>query len=125
MAKVGDASNIPKENDKMVEGNEIDAKLESISPEMSDQDKIDHLEKISDYIAYGKSLMSIASILPIISRYLHKSQKYKKPTSKWYNFAIGIMVVIVIIFINIIAQSFGSPDIAEHITNSQKNKTNL
>merc|ERR1719319_1426655 len=107
----------------MVEGNEINAKLESISPQISDQDKIDHLEKISDYIAYGKSLMSIASILPIISRYFHKSQKYKKPTSKWYNFAIGIMVVIVIIFINIIAQSIESPDIAEHITNSKKNKT--
>jgi len=141
----------------MVEGNEIDAKLESISPEMLDQDKIDHLEKISDYIAYGKSLMSIAlltananqlryafeldsdyriflvillslsillqviaSILLFITRYSYKSQQYQK--AHRYNLAIGIMVMMVI-FVNIIALSFGAPDIAENIIHPQKNKT--
>jgi len=54
MLKVRDASDIPKENDKMMEVDEIDAKFVSVSPEMSDQNKIDHREKISDYIAYGK-----------------------------------------------------------------------
>jgi len=163
MAQVGDETNIPKESsekDKMVEVDDIDADLhlhhpESDAelvpgaPEMSDQDKIDHLEKISDYIAYGKSLMSIAlltananqlryaieldsdyriflvilislsillqvlaSILLFVSRYSYKSQQYSK--AHRYNMAIGIMVMI-IIFINVLALSFGAPDIAENI----------
>merc|ERR1740139_1248039 len=140
------------------EVDDIDADLHQHHPEsvadlvpgsdMSDQDKIDHLEKISDYIAYGKSLMSIAlltananqlryaleldsdyriflviilslsillqvisSILLFISRYSYKSQQYQK--AHRYNLTIGIMVMMIIV--NVIALSFGAPDIAENI----------
>merc|ERR1712112_466152 len=106
---------------------------------MSDQDKIDHLEKISDYIAYGKSLMSIAllsananqlryalelesdyrillqvvaAFLLFVSRNSYKTQDYNR--AHRYNMAIGIMVMM-IIFVNVIALSFGVPDFTEDI----------
>ena len=67
MAKVSDNGTPADstEKDKMMPADDIDADLHLHHPEsnaelvtpdqpMSDQDKIDHLEKISDYIAYGK-----------------------------------------------------------------------
>merc|ERR1719416_384228 len=65
-------------------------------------------------------LQVIASILLFITRYSYKSQQYQK--AHRYNLAIGIMVMMVI-FVNIIALSFGAPDIAENIIHPQKNKT--
>jgi len=83
-------------------------------------------------------LQVIASILLFITRYSYKSQQYQKahryiqfPFKTFpnnfnqffrYNLAIGIMVMMVI-FVNIIALSFGAPDIAENIIHPQKNKT--
>jgi len=148
------------EKDKMMPVDDIDADLHLHHPEsnaelvtpdepMSDQDKIDHLEKISDYIAYGKSLMSIAllsananqlryalelesdyrillvvllsmsillqvvaAFLLFVSRNSYKTQDYNR--AHRYNMAIGIMVMM-IIFVNVIALSFGAPDFTEDI----------
>jgi len=174
MAKVSDTSNgtpvDASEKDKMMAVDDIDADLHlhhpesdaelvSSEPQISDQDKIDHLEKISDYIAYGKSLMSIALLsananqlryaieldsdyriflivllsisillqvisacLLFVSRSSYKNQDYH--LAHRYNMAIGIMVMM-LIFVNIIALSFGAPDITENIIHPTQKPTTI
>ena len=55
MEKTSDKVNGTPENIKLMPIDDIDADLHHPeSPHMSDQDRIDHLVKISDYITYGK-----------------------------------------------------------------------